>query len=936
MHIYIYIQKEREREKEREEMSQILEKPLCSNISYAAWCNVLDTKGWCYWDYSSNICLPNYDQSIFTKTYDPVISKSIIFLFYIGIIYLLFQLCEFIINYLKIFEFDNKLNYIKKIKCKIYLFEIIITSLCFIWFVHSGMINFIFSQQSEIDERPDYIQSLLRAASTTHLIVIVYVIEMIENPKMRLSLKIHHICTIIGILLLWLAMDDNIDLKCAKIGAIMMLYPFLEQTVFIQLLLYNLNKKTEINNINIWIFHYICTLLYIMTRLFIIILFINGYIDLIYNIDINQKNYIYIIYIISVPFINIILILSQCFTISALFHICSKSLPSTKKPNQSIKILIWILLSIYGISFYMISTNKIFENSKSCKNIHSSSNTIFGNKLCGILISDSDGDIYQQAKFQYASTQFPDSHLPSFIVYAKCDNDIFNTISYAKQCDYKIAIRSGGHQYSGLSSCNKYNHKCIQIDVSHYDDINITINTNTNTKNNKIVKIGTGTRVINLINKLNENQLFLPTGMCPFVAVGGHFQTGGFGMFANQFGLALDHVIAFDIILSDEKKYHITKPDIINSTNDISMNDEIYWSVMGGNPGSFGIITQYEIEPISNKDHPNSEFGMVVWKYNKEIMKSLLISINIVINILTPIEEIEEYGFGVYTSPDPEIASGEKDLIMFVYTYGDLGYSLFNKTYPEYIINNANEINQYIKFMSMKAELSELAKMAVFPETWRSPYNFVKGIKYSKELMSEYFINEFVDAMDIITQKTGVLHETAICFMSKSNAMINYDKDSIYTAFPHRDFRIWLGSCFYYKDLSQTQFIQNSMNNFWNKSLHLFGNGGDFRSIGFTVGDININNVWKYYYESFDKYNKLKKIKSKIDNIDLFSNSFTISPNNKSEFNYNNNNNIYFGSDMDIKVFVLTNVLIIILFGFFCVINQSIKQKQMFYYLKNK
>ena len=46
-----------------------------------------------------------------------------------------------------------------------------------------------------------------------------------------------------------------------------------------------------------------------------------------------------------------------------------------------------------------------------------------------------------------------------------------NMEKYAKQCDFKVSIRSGGHQYSGLSSCNSNINKCIQIDVSSLNKI---------------------------------------------------------------------------------------------------------------------------------------------------------------------------------------------------------------------------------------------------------------------------------------------------------------------------------------------------------------------------------------------------------------------------------------------------------------------------------
>eukprot|EP01084_Bolivina_argentea_P015873 29740_1 len=51
--------------------------------------------------------------------------------------------------------------------------------------------------------------------------------------------------------------------------------------------------------------------------------------------------------------------------------------------------------------------------------------------------------------------------------------------------DLHNSIRSGGHQYNGLSSCEFLDHKCIQIDMQLYDHIDI-IDTNVKWDNNHI------------------------------------------------------------------------------------------------------------------------------------------------------------------------------------------------------------------------------------------------------------------------------------------------------------------------------------------------------------------------------------------------------------------------------------------------------------------
>lgn len=73
------------------------------------------------------------------------------------------------------------------------------------------------------------------------------------------------------------------------------------------------------------------------------------------------------------------------------------------------------------------------------------------------------------------------------------------------------------------------------------------------------------------------------------------------GHILRNYGLALDHVKSFDILLAHPvvALRTITRPSNTVQVGDESSSDNrIFWGVLGGGPGSFGVITSDEFECI--------------------------------------------------------------------------------------------------------------------------------------------------------------------------------------------------------------------------------------------------------------------------------------------------------------------------------------------------
>ena len=76
-------------------------------------------------------------------------------------------------------------------------------------------------------------------------------------------------------------------------------------------------------------------------------------------------------------------------------------------------------------------------------------------------------------------------------------------------------------------------------------------------------------------------------------------------MMYRAFGLFGDHIRSFEIITANSEKVVVTQDS----------NPELFFAVLGGCPGNFGVLTHVTIEPHRDSDHPHS----LVFTYTTKI-----------------------------------------------------------------------------------------------------------------------------------------------------------------------------------------------------------------------------------------------------------------------------------------------------------------------------
>ncbi|MCB9533085.1 MAG: FAD-binding oxidoreductase [Myxococcales bacterium] len=219
---------------------------------------------------------------------------------------------------------------------------------------------------------------------------------------------------------------------------------------------------------------------------------------------------------------------------------------------------------------------------------------------CPVVRADA-GDAYERARYQYATTsRDPSLMSPGAVIYPQpgsADADIAAVLRHAAATGRAVAVRTGGHCYTGTSSTSRDN---LQLDMSRaytewdYDEAT------------GLVRCGVSRTLLDFKTRLAAHRradgtpdpLFMPHGQCYAVHLGGHCMTGGVGQLSRAFGMLADHILRADVILPSGERRTLA-PDSVDEAD-----RDLFWAMFGGGPGSFAILTHITFKPYRDADYP--------------------------------------------------------------------------------------------------------------------------------------------------------------------------------------------------------------------------------------------------------------------------------------------------------------------------------------------
>ena len=163
---------------------------------------------------------------------------------------------------------------------------------------------------------------------------------------------------------------------------------------------------------------------------------------------------------------------------------------------------------------------------------------------------------------------------PALIVRCTNANDVIVALTFARQQDMPISVRSGGHSPAGYS----LNDDGIVIDLSQMKALTID-------PEQRKARLEPGLTWAEVANALQPYGLALTSGDTGTVGVGGLLLGGGIGWMARKYGLSIDHIRAVELVTAEGEPLRASADE----------HAELFWGLRGGG-GNFGIVTAFEVD----------------------------------------------------------------------------------------------------------------------------------------------------------------------------------------------------------------------------------------------------------------------------------------------------------------------------------------------------
>ncbi|NUR85799.1 MAG: FAD-binding oxidoreductase [Nonomuraea sp.] len=188
---------------------------------------------------------------------------------------------------------------------------------------------------------------------------------------------------------------------------------------------------------------------------------------------------------------------------------------------------------------------------------------------------DFGGDIIEPgaAEYESAARSLLAAGNPVRVLRPVSVADVRAAVRHAADAGLVLSVRGGGHGFPGFGT----NDGGVVIDLSRLDGVEIV------DKERHLVRIGGGATWGQVADALAPHGLAISSGDTRSVGVGGLTLSGGIGWKVRKHGLALDNLVAAEVVTAGGDLVRASATD----------DPDLFWAIRGGG-GNFGVVTAFE------------------------------------------------------------------------------------------------------------------------------------------------------------------------------------------------------------------------------------------------------------------------------------------------------------------------------------------------------
>ncbi|MGA5899663.1 FAD-binding oxidoreductase [Streptomyces venetus] len=174
---------------------------------------------------------------------------------------------------------------------------------------------------------------------------------------------------------------------------------------------------------------------------------------------------------------------------------------------------------------------------------------------------------------------------PAAIARCADADDVVRAVRFARELDLPVAVRGGGHSVAGMA----VNDGGVVVDLRRMHAVTVDPAA-------QAVRVAGGATMSHLDRATEPYKLATTGGRASTTGVGGFVLGGGTGWLDRWCGLAVDNLLAVELVTADGSRVHASADE----------NPDLFWALHGGG-GNFGVATA-----LTLRLHELPEFSMAL------------------------------------------------------------------------------------------------------------------------------------------------------------------------------------------------------------------------------------------------------------------------------------------------------------------------------------